>query len=319
MAVFDRSQRTMRIFALSATMLAATGCVSTSDKGAQYDPVTADPGTAGRSVDELVLVDCLLPAKVQQLGRRMTYLAPRRYVKTTKSDCGIRGGQFVLFDRSDYATALRTLLPKAETGDAVSQTYVGEIYEKGLGLARPDYAAAARWYRKAADSGYGPAQTNLGSLYERGLGVPEDKAAALNWYRRSLGLDQDRLQFESRKKAERAAFQREIQKRNSIAAALREQLRTAKAVTAVSASQPVAQAKPQLERANENARRDAASAAELKRRELNALEAVKRADRLDRGEQTGNDAKAAQMGKLELSLRQEYDALVDNKRRLAAN
>jgi TPR repeat protein len=311
----------MRILAVSAAMLAATGCVSTSDKGAQYDPVTADPGSASRSVDELVLVDCLLPGQIRQLGTRMTYLAPRRYVKTTKSDCGIRGGEFVLFDRSDYKTALQTLLPKAEAGDAVSQTYVGEIYEKGLGLARPDYAAAARWYRKAADSGYGPAQTNLGSLYERGLGVPEDKAAALNWYRKSLGLDQDRLQFESRMKAERAAFQREIQERNSIAAALRAQLRTSNAVTAAPAPapEPVAQAKPQLERVNENARRDAASAAELKQKELNALEVIKRAERLDREAKSGTDAKAAQMGKLELSLRQEYDALVDNQRRLAAN
>jgi hypothetical protein len=269
-------------------------------------------------VEEFVLVDCLLPGQIRQLGTRMTYLAPRRHVKTTKSDCGIRGGEFVLFDRSDYSTALASLVPKAEGGDMVAQTYVGEIYEKGLGLQRPDYSAAARWYRRAADTGYAPAQTSLGSLYERGLGVPKDKAAALNWYRKSLGLEGDQLQFESKLKAERAAFQREIQQRNRIAASLRQQLRAAKASPGgTTAAATAAPGTGELERANENARRDAASAAALKQKEINALQAIKRAEDGDR--ESGSEAKAAQMGKLELSLRREYDALVDNQRRLAAN
>lgn len=47
-----------------------------------------------------------------------------------------------------------------------AQTYVGEIFEKGL-AAQPDYQAAAIWYRKAAEQGYSRAMINLGFLYEK--------------------------------------------------------------------------------------------------------------------------------------------------------
>lgn len=116
----------------------------------------------------------------------MTYLAARRAVKTTGADCEIRGGEYTAYDRGNYQTALQVWLPLAEGGDAKAQTYVGEIYEKGLGSA-PDYAAAAKWYRKASDQGDARALNNLGFLLEKGLGVPPDKQAALALYRRASG------------------------------------------------------------------------------------------------------------------------------------
>ncbi len=141
-----------------------------------------------QKADQLLVVDCLLPAQVHQLGTGVTYLAPRRAIKTTGSACAIRGGEYVAYDRANYATALKVWLPAAQTGDKVAQTYVGEIYEKGLGTA-PDYAAAANWYQKAADEGYSRALINLGFLYEKGLGVPKDQATALKLYRKAAGVE----------------------------------------------------------------------------------------------------------------------------------
>ena len=141
-----------------------------------------------QNFDRLLVVDCLLPGQVRQLGTGVTYLAPRRAIKTTGADCAIRGGEYVAYDRSNYATALKVWMGAAQGGDKAAQTYVGEIYEKGMGVP-PDYAAAASWYKKAADQGYPRALINLGFLYEQGLGVPKDQMAALQLYRKAGGLE----------------------------------------------------------------------------------------------------------------------------------
>ena len=118
----------------------------------------------------------------------MSYLSPRRPVRTTALNCRLRGGEYVAYDRSNYETTLKVWMEKASEGDVVAQTYVGDIYEKGLGRA-PDYASAAEWYKKAANQGYAPAQINLGQLYERGLGVEKDMMKALEYYRKASGLN----------------------------------------------------------------------------------------------------------------------------------
>jgi hypothetical protein len=118
----------------------------------------------------------------------MTYMAPRRAIKTTGSDCAIRGGEYTAYDRANYSTALKVWLATAQAGDKAAQNYVGEIYEKGLGVA-PDYATAASWYQKAAAQGYTRAMINLGFLYEQGLGVPKDQAMALTLYRKAAGIE----------------------------------------------------------------------------------------------------------------------------------
>lgn len=146
------------------------------------------------NVNKLQIIDCLLPGQLRQLGVNMTYLTPRRPVRTSAADCEIRGGEYVAYDRANYASALKIWLPKASEGDAEAQTYVGEIYEKGLGIA-PDHAMAAAWYRKAAEQGNAQAQTNLGFLYEKGLGVKQDSITALNWYRKASGLENSDIAF----------------------------------------------------------------------------------------------------------------------------
>ena len=174
------------IFALCSLSLAMAACTSQPLPADVPDQrVDSPPGKA----EDLLVVDCLLPGRVKKLGRQLTYLTPRRPVKTSAQDCEIRGGEYVAYDRSDYATALKVWLPQAQEGDRTAQTYVGEIYEKGLGV-QPDYVVAAAWYRKAAEQGDTRAQINLGHLYEKGLGVERDSVQAMQWYRRASGLSE---------------------------------------------------------------------------------------------------------------------------------
>lgn len=183
------------------------GCANTPN---QVDEATKGQMETAKSADDLMIVDCLLPGQVRKLGAQASYLTARRPIKTTAVDCEIRGGEYVAFDRADYATALKIWLPQAQAGDAEAQNYVGEIYEKGLGIL-PDYEAAAHWYKLAADQQLARAQINLGNLYEKGLGVPKDAAQALNLYRMASGLKSDKLEYAS-SIAVASASQAELQK-----------------------------------------------------------------------------------------------------------
>src|SRR4029078_5569189 len=98
--------------------------------------------------DRLLTVDCLFPGQGRQLGTRMTYLSPRRPVRTSAADCEVRWGEDLAYDRSDYAAAVKVWQAAAEQGDKNAQTNVGEIYERGIGSA-PDYDKGALLYRKA--------------------------------------------------------------------------------------------------------------------------------------------------------------------------
>jgi multidrug efflux pump subunit AcrA (membrane-fusion protein) len=157
----------------------------------------------------------------------MIYLTPGRPVKTSAQDCEIRGGEYVAYDRSNYATALKVWLPLAKEGDKVAQTYVGEIYEKGLGV-QPDYVVAAAWYHKAAEQGYERAEINLGYLYEKGLGVEKDPMAALNWYRKASGLSEaiaiDPVSINTQASEELNELRREVERRTQESQSLRQQL-----------------------------------------------------------------------------------------------
>lgn len=139
-----------------------------------------------RHPEDLFVVDCLLPAKVRSLGRHTRFAAPRRVVRMSAHECGLRGGEHAA-DPSDLAWALQAWTAQAEAGDAEAMNNVGEIWEQGV-RGQADAALAAQWYRRAAEAGSRRAQTNLGALYEQGLGVERDEHAALAWYRRAAGL-----------------------------------------------------------------------------------------------------------------------------------
>jgi hypothetical protein len=175
-----------------ARALVAAGIALACASDRAHGPGAADAPAAG--ADDLLVVDCLLPGQIRQLGTRLTFATPRRAVRTTAVECRVRGGEYTAAGRASLATALAVWVPLARAGDPQAQNQVGELYERGLGLA-PDPAAAAEWYRRAAEQGFAPAQINLGQLYELGLGVPRDPALALVWYRRASGLGEAGLDY----------------------------------------------------------------------------------------------------------------------------
>ena len=188
----------------TAVVMDACAWGAHASKAPSQGQATAGMVTRG----DLEIVECLLPGQVRSLGTS-TYLSQRRPVRTTTSDCRIRGGEFVAYDRADYKSALRIWMQAAEAGDAEAQNNVGEIYERGLGDV-PNYAAAAIWYQKAADQKYSRALFNLGTLYEAGLGVDQDQLKALNLYRQAWGLPADSVMFESAARREQDALRVEL-------------------------------------------------------------------------------------------------------------
>jgi hypothetical protein len=164
----------------------------------------ADPGRAKEgmvSLQDVAVVDCLLPGQVRQLGST-TYLTQRRPIRTDAADCRTRGGEYVAYDRADYKSALKVWMAQATEGDPEAQTTVGEIFERGLG-GTPDYPAAVIWYQKVVDNpkledkARARALFDLGTLYEQGLGVEKDQLKALNLYRRAWGAPADDLVYKS--------------------------------------------------------------------------------------------------------------------------
>jgi len=155
-------------------------------------PLTGPAATAWaatQNADQFLIVDCLLPGKIKKLGTQVTFVGARKAVRTSATDCEIRGGEYTSYDRADYGTALQVWMEPAQEGDPKAQNYVGEIYEK-----QGDFATAAQWYQKSAEQGHAPAQINLGSLYEQGKGVPKNPQQALNWYRQASGIKEVALQ-----------------------------------------------------------------------------------------------------------------------------
>lgn len=194
-----------RLAALAFCALLTTTIGATTPAPRSY----AEDSAIQQDPKRLMIVDCLLPGQVRKLGGQMTYLGQRRAVKTTAVDCEIRGGEYVAYDRANYATSLAVWMPQAEGGDALAQVYVGEIYEKGLGR-EPDLAEAAKWYGKAAAQGFARGQLNLAYLYEQGLGVDKDPVKALNLYRLGTGISDDDLVLASELTEVRGEMQRTI-------------------------------------------------------------------------------------------------------------
>ncbi|MET0333574.1 MAG: caspase family protein [Rhizobacter sp.] len=137
------------------------------------------------SEEQLMIVDCLLPGQVRQLGSFATSMSARRPQKLPAHECAQAGGEFALATR-DPARALAIWLPFAQQGQAEAQTQVGEMYERGIGTVA-DPATAATWYGKAAQQGDSRALINLASLHERGLGVKRDPALAARLFRQASG------------------------------------------------------------------------------------------------------------------------------------
>lgn len=88
------------------------------------------------------------------------------------------------YEAREYRTAMRELLPDAESGHVEAQYLIGHMYYKGRGVEE-NYERAVLWYRRAAEVGYAPAQYRLGNRYAKGQGVAGSDDDALIWYRRA--------------------------------------------------------------------------------------------------------------------------------------
>lgn len=220
----DTYKLNKRFFKKTSTMLAvglmalSASSINSADKN--------DPKAVKQRIADLQVVDCLLPGQTRMLGNQV-YITPRRPAMLTASDCRIRGGEYVAYDRADYKTALNVWMASAESGDAEAQANVGEIFERGLG-GEPNYEAAVLWYEKAATQGNKRALFNLGTLYEQGLGVEKDKLAAMNYYRQAWGLPEDSLVYQSavdeQAKEAQAKLQKEINRKDGQIRALQTQI-----------------------------------------------------------------------------------------------
>jgi len=154
-------------------------------------PVSAPtaPAAASHINSPKGIVDCLLPGPLRRIGGSI-YQMPQYPERVTASECTIRGGDFLLYDRANYETTLKHWITQAEqgSGDADAMLYVGEIYEQGIGRDA-DYATAASWYQKAADAGNTTAMISLAHLYKTGQGVELDLETAQGLYSQAFGSD----------------------------------------------------------------------------------------------------------------------------------
>lgn len=87
----------------------------------------------------------------------------------------------------DKAKALAYWEQAASLGYVKAQVEMGLRYESGEVTGTPDYVTAAKWYGQALAANDASAMTYLGSLYERGLGVEQDLARAEELYRQAVG------------------------------------------------------------------------------------------------------------------------------------
>jgi uncharacterized caspase-like protein len=173
---------------------------------------TAPPG----QLDSYEIVDCEIPGATLRIGAGYATTGRSQALRTSGSDCAIRGGYFVEASAASYATSLKVWQPQADAGDPQAQYYVGRIYDNGLGRA-PDVALASAWYKKAADKGHTAALTALAALYEKGgiEGGP-NPAQALELYRKAAQL------------TEPLAFARDVKERDVAIESLKRELDAAR-------------------------------------------------------------------------------------------
>lgn len=111
--------------------------------------------------------------------KKITFLAIALLVMSGPAFAGFPEG-LAAYKAGEYSTALREFRSSALNGDAASQTNLGLMYSKGLGVARNE-AEAVKWYSLAANQGQAVAQNNLGAMYLSGSGAPLDPIMGAVW------------------------------------------------------------------------------------------------------------------------------------------
>ncbi len=85
------------------------------------------------------------------------------------------------YERGDYVAAMVIFKQLALEGDALSQLYVGSMYERGEGVAT-NIREAIRWYQSSAAQGNVDAQMNLAEIYSAGDLVAQDLVQTCLWW-----------------------------------------------------------------------------------------------------------------------------------------
>jgi len=88
------------------------------------------------------------------------------------------------YEKGDYATALKELLPVADQGDAQALYLVGSMVFEGKGVSQ-DKRKGAVLLQLAAREGYAEAELRLATMYQSGDGVPKRTDNFLYWNRRA--------------------------------------------------------------------------------------------------------------------------------------
>jgi predicted Zn-dependent protease len=105
------------------------------------------------------------------------------------------------YGQKDYTKAMSIFRGLADKGNGRAQTYLGLMYQLGLGVAKDD-TEAVKWYRKAADQNFATAQFNLGYMYSNGRGFVKDDVEAVKWYRKAADRGHSAAQFNLGRKYE---------------------------------------------------------------------------------------------------------------------
>ena len=92
------------------------------------------------------------------------------------------------YTRGDYSLAFRAFTPLANEGNAEAQTFIGSLYENGLGVIK-DEKNALDWYEKAGKAGNAKGQHNAGIFYYTGRGVAVNYPAAYEWFLKATNND----------------------------------------------------------------------------------------------------------------------------------
>ena len=91
------------------------------------------------------------------------------------------------YNKGDYRTSAKLILPLAKKGFANAQYNLGVMYEKGKGVEK-NLSKAKKWFQFAAEQGLAKAQYSLGLIYGKGKGVDKNYNKAIKWM--TLAADQ---------------------------------------------------------------------------------------------------------------------------------
>lgn len=100
-------------------------------------------------------------------------------VNPTSAFAGWQEG-LAAYEREDFSTAIKEMMPLAEQGNIDAQVKLGESFDQ-----TKNYKEGLFWYKKAADGESAIAQKGVAFHYSVGWGVASDDKVAFYWYKKA--------------------------------------------------------------------------------------------------------------------------------------